>query len=56
VEERDYKHCEDCALLGDRVECKECAEGEGWPCKVDPAGQHVHPHMMACRDFLPLVR
>lgn len=43
--------CKDCENLGEMVECGMCMGKQGWPCKVDPHGQHVHPNMGACVDF-----
>lgn len=43
--------CVDCINLGEAVECTDCADGKGWPCKIDKNGQHVHPDMCACVDF-----
>jgi hypothetical protein len=44
--------CRDCGNLEEMVGCNECPDGYGWPCKVDKKGQHVHPDMTNCRDFV----
>lgn len=46
------KQCKDCGNLGEKVECGMCRGKQGWKCKADPNGQHVHPEMGACIDFV----
>lgn len=48
----EKKRCKDCGNLGEPVECDECAGGVGYPCKADGHGQHVHPDMGACIEYV----